>query len=158
LTTLELQRPVLFGPVASNSSLQKTQIWIKKNGTSVNETAGEVSLSGNGAAALPAWNYVITLAANDYIEFYWATNEHLNKIDGGITALDGAGNTPSMIVTVQQVMLRKSDRREQLVQQAILVLLVLSAPLVLLATLVLLDRLEQQATLERKVIQKIPEQ
>jgi hypothetical protein len=84
-------------------------VWIKKNGVDVVGSRGLITIpSSHGGAdgkLLPSWNYVLTLAANDYIEFYWQTE------NTGVTiAFYPAGTTPttpttaSMLVTATQVM------------------------------------------------------
>jgi len=53
---------------------------------------------------LPSWNYVLTMAANDYVEFFWqatSTDVTLAAYPAG-TAPD-TPETPSMIVTVIRV-------------------------------------------------------
>lgn len=85
--------------VSSNSSLQKIQIWISKNGVAVPESAGQISISGNGAASVPAWNYVISLKGGDYIQLYWATDSSNVYIATNPTAIDGAPHIPGVIFT-----------------------------------------------------------
>jgi hypothetical protein len=85
--------------VSTNSSLHKVQIWIAKNGVAVPESAGQITLSGSGAANVPAWNYVISLDAGDYIQFYWATDSSNVYIATNPTAIDGAPHVPGVIFT-----------------------------------------------------------
>ena len=65
---------------------------------------GDITIAGNGAAAISSWNYVLSLSANDYVEFYWATTSTNVKLDGSITPIDSAPASPSIIVTATQVM------------------------------------------------------
>jgi len=84
-------------------------VWIRKNGVDLTGSRGLITIpSSHGGAdgkLLPSWNYVLTLAANDYIEFYWLTENTLVTI-----AFYPAGSTPitpttaSMLITAQQVM------------------------------------------------------
>ena len=79
-------------------------IWIKQNGFDVADTAGDQYVPAKHAstpgAALPAWNYLLQMAAGDHIEFYWHS-------DTGETVLatypPNSGTThpssPSLIVT-----------------------------------------------------------
>lgn len=46
-------------------------IWLRKNGTNVPDSAGQVRIQGNDAELISAWNYIIQLNAGDYIEIMW---------------------------------------------------------------------------------------
>lgn len=79
-------------------------IWFRKNGVDIPNSASDISLIGNGALEVAAWNYLVSLAANDYIEIIWSTG------DTTITILAQAARTgpvrpavPSLIVTVNRV-------------------------------------------------------
>lgn len=79
-------------------------IWLKKNGTNVDQSAGLVTLTGNDDRAIAAWNYVVTAVANDYFELAWSSADTNLRI----LALPASSNPtkpaiPSMIVTVCQV-------------------------------------------------------
>lgn len=91
--------------VKSNSSSDTVTIWIRLNGVDVADSAGVVTLSGSGQRALPAWNYVLSLAANDYVQIYWQSsdaNMSLQTIAGGTSPTTPV--SPSVIVTATQVM------------------------------------------------------
>jgi hypothetical protein len=46
-------------------------IWFKKNGVNVANSTSNVTLVGNNTPQLATVNFVLTLAANDYIEIWW---------------------------------------------------------------------------------------
>jgi hypothetical protein len=76
-------------------------IWLKKNGTSISDSAGKITLANNDAL-IATWNYVVTAAAGDYFEIVW---QNLNG-DAVILAETASGNIPgipSIITTVTQV-------------------------------------------------------
>lgn len=65
--------------VNTDSVIQDVDIWIRKNGTDIALSRGMVSIPNRHGSVdgsiLPSWNYLLTLAANDYIELIWsATN------------------------------------------------------------------------------------
>lgn len=105
-----IQFSVQFSNANSNASLaNEATIWIKKNGNDVPQTAGIVTIptkhgSTNGAA-IAAWNYILSLNADDYVEFYWHASNTSISID---SSLDGGNPThpdiPGLIVTAQQVL------------------------------------------------------
>ena len=80
-------------------------VWLKKNGTDVSQTSGVVAVpskhgSSNGQY-IAAWNYVLTLAANDYLELWWSVDNTQVYIE---TITPPAGpSAPGVIVTAQQV-------------------------------------------------------
>lgn len=76
-------------------------IWFKRNGTNIPESATALHVGANDYA-VPAWNFVKTLSAGDYVEIVWQS-------DLGTTTfpfLPASGNIPaipSLIVTATQV-------------------------------------------------------
>lgn len=55
-------------PGAAGASVD---MWLAVNGTNLDDTAGRIHLSGNGAHTMAAWNYFVPLDAGDYLEFRW---------------------------------------------------------------------------------------
>ena len=76
-------------------------IWLKKNGTNVTASAGNVEIANN-AEVIAAWNYVVNAAAGDYFELCWQAG----NTDTILLAAAASGNIPSIpsiILTVTQV-------------------------------------------------------
>jgi hypothetical protein len=63
----------------SDTKIHDVDIWIAKNGTYVVGSNGKVSVpekhGGVNGNVLPGWNYYIDMAANDYIQLYWAVSD-----------------------------------------------------------------------------------
>ena len=58
----------------SDAGVDIANFWLRRNGTDVPSSAGNLSLQGNSPAyMMAAWNYVIELVAGDIIELYWAS-------------------------------------------------------------------------------------
>ena len=76
-------------------------IWLKKNGSSVTNSATRLNLS-SGNYAVAAWNFVSKLNHDDYLQLAWAT-------DTTQMALEYEGDAspkpavPSLIVTMNQI-------------------------------------------------------
>jgi hypothetical protein len=74
-------------------------VWLRKNGTNVPDSAGQIRIQGNDGEILAAWNYVIQLNAGDYIELMWEVDdtsvELLAEVATGIHP-----SIPSVILTV----------------------------------------------------------
>jgi len=93
---------------STSAALEDAYIWIRINGTDVVGSNGLVSVPNKHAGldghTIAAWNYMLNLNANDYLELVWG---------GGSTALSlatiAAGASPtrpstaSVIATLQQV-------------------------------------------------------
>jgi hypothetical protein len=59
----------------SDSVARSLSVWLKKNGTDVVGSTRNTSVQAGQANG--AWSYYIQLAAADYIEIYWSTNNAL---------------------------------------------------------------------------------
>lgn len=82
-------------------------IWLAKNGSVVPDTNTRVTVSGGASAAktVAAWNFVLKLEEDDYLELYWSatdTNIILHHEDGQTSPTRPA--IPSVIATLTQVM------------------------------------------------------
>ena len=76
-------------------------IWLKKNGTNVNGSAGNVEIANN-QEVIAAWNYVVDAAAGDYFELAWQAG-NTGTILLTETATGNIPSVPSVILTVTQV-------------------------------------------------------
>ncbi len=80
-------------------------VWITKNDQIIADTNTRLKLSGSSAKMVAAWNFMIDIAANDYIELNWYSADSAVRV-----YYEGAQNNPirpaipSIILTVQQVM------------------------------------------------------
>lgn len=92
--------------VNTDSQIQDVDVWVRKNGTDVAGSTGRVSVPNKHGSVdghlLPAWNYFFTLAANDYLELYWAvTNVALSLQHNAASAW--APSTASVIATLNRI-------------------------------------------------------
>ena len=76
-----------------------TYIWLRKNGVDVPDSAGQTRIQGNNAELLAAWNWLINLAANDYIELMWSGDDTSIILLATAAAAPVPG-IPSVILTV----------------------------------------------------------
>ena len=74
-------------------------IWLDKNGSTVANTATQVTLQGSSAAAVAAWNFLLEMNAGDYFRLMWATDDTdcLIKHDPNAPPVPAI---PSIILTV----------------------------------------------------------
>lgn len=80
-------------------------IWLKKNGSNVAWSSTNITVPSNAPYVVAAWNFVISLLANEYIELAWST-DNTNIIiyaNPGSIISPTRPNIPSIILTVTQV-------------------------------------------------------
>ena len=92
--------------VFTNGNNQSVFQWFSKNGVNVDESATQYNFPTNNQYSVLAWNFVISLNANDYIEFVWAS------LTGSVSSLQHQAaqttpvlipEVPSLIITVTQI-------------------------------------------------------
>jgi len=94
----------------SGGSSSESTIWIRKNGVDVPDTAGDVFMQSSATRLLPAWNYVLTLNANDYIQLMFSsdsTNTSLIALPASTVPVHPA--IPSAIMTITQVQFNQTN-------------------------------------------------
>lgn len=90
--------------IKTTASAKNAWIWPRVNGTDVPDSATKVTLSGNSAAVVAAWNFFLGLKADNYVQLMWAVE------DTGIQILHESATAfcpqiPSAILTVNFVSL-----------------------------------------------------
>lgn len=90
----------------SGNATNVVTIWLNYTGSSVSSSAGDVTVTGAAttSATIAAWNYVLPIQANDYVEIMWSTP----STDVGIRATGSRATparpaVPSVIATLTQV-------------------------------------------------------
>jgi hypothetical protein len=79
-------------------------IWFAKNGTNIDNSNTQVTVLGNNGKYLASWNFVLTLAANDYVQiFAQSPDTNMRVVASGTQANPARPAVPSVIVTVTQV-------------------------------------------------------
>jgi hypothetical protein len=88
----------------TDSGDDSIDIWLAKNGVNVPWSNTRSWLVGNNAKQVAAWNFVMTLAAGDYVQLYWSS------ADADVRLYAEAAQTvpirpgvPSVIATLTQV-------------------------------------------------------
>ena len=88
----------------TTANAKSVWVWPRVNGDDVLKSATKITLSGNSAAAVAAWNFFLSLTAGDYFQLMWAVE------DTGIQILHEAATgfcpeIPSAILTVNFISL-----------------------------------------------------
>jgi hypothetical protein len=79
------------------------QIWFRKNGTDIPDSATRIAVPTNTPYSVAAWDFMDNFAAGDNFQIMWSTDNANISIDSN-TAVAPAPNIPSVIITVMQVM------------------------------------------------------
>ena len=78
-------------------------IWLRKNGANLPDSTGKEHLTHDNGQII-AWNYIITLNANDYIELVWSSsNTHVQLLYQAASGSPTKPAVPSIILTVSSV-------------------------------------------------------
>lgn len=89
---------------SSNASSKNVQTWLRKNGTNIADSNSYVTLSANGENTVFSTTYTVSVAANDYIQIMWASDDTTVSINS-IAATGYSPAAPSAIVAVTQIQL-----------------------------------------------------
>jgi hypothetical protein len=92
--------------VLTNTGVSDISIWLRKDGTNVAGSAGDITIerTAGGGKQIAAWNYLIQLNANQYVELMWSTTNANTQIAYTSTQTNPTRpETPSVIVTLTQV-------------------------------------------------------
>jgi len=92
----------------ADSQLQDGSVWLKLNGTNIPNSAGLVNVVDRHGSidghTIVGWNYVLTLAAGDYLQLYWhATNILVSLTTVPASFPPAVPVSPSVIVSIQQI-------------------------------------------------------
>ena len=88
----------------TDGGTDKIYIWLRKNGANVADSNTSITLQGGNAKQVAAWNWVLELAINDYIEIAWSSPD--TDVRLFYEASSGSPTkpaVPSVIVTVTNV-------------------------------------------------------
>ena len=85
----------------TTAGIDELDIWLSKNGNSVNNTNTTVGLVGTGAKQVASWSWEENVAAGDYYEIKWSSPSLAAQITyAGTKTSPARPATPSVIVTV----------------------------------------------------------
>jgi hypothetical protein len=73
-------------------------IWFRRNGIDIPNSASIVAIQGTSAESVAAWNFVISVLGNDYIEIMWAVENIAVKLTA-TPATAFCPEIPSVIAT-----------------------------------------------------------
>ena len=80
-------------------------LWMRKNGIDYPYSDTKLTLVGNNAKSVPAWNFVVSVNDNDTVQLVWSSPDpNVQLTSQGTQSSPTRPAIPSMILTVTQVM------------------------------------------------------
>ncbi len=87
----------------SGGSSSDVYFWLLQNGKAIPSSAGYATLSGGAnSKTITAWNYVLPLQANDYVQLAWASADTSITLPT-VAAVGAIPASPSLIFTINWV-------------------------------------------------------
>lgn len=93
---------VSFQLTSTNSSIKNVYLWFRKNGVDVPNSTIIRSLESGTAVGVQTRSMFFSLAANDYIEVMWASDD-VNVLLDARAATAFAPSAPAVLLTVDQI-------------------------------------------------------
>jgi hypothetical protein len=88
--------------VKSSGSAGSAYFWARINGVDVPSSNTEVTVQGSSAAAVAAWNFMLTMNAGDFFQLMWAGSDTDISLEHDSSPPIGPA-VPSVIMTVDMV-------------------------------------------------------
>ena len=86
----------------TDSGTDNVYVWVRKNESDLSDTATSVTLVGNSAQYVAAWNFFVNAAANDYFQLMWYSTDANIRLHAE-PAFGVVPGIPSLIVTANRV-------------------------------------------------------
>lgn len=100
--TYNVQFSAQFHNTGGGGSGNTVHIWFKLNGTDIADSDTRLTVPSNAPYVVAAWNFIVSVAAGDYVEISWFTdNSNIILEHELITATYPA--IPSVIITAAQI-------------------------------------------------------
>jgi hypothetical protein len=100
--TYNIQFSAQLHNTGGGGSGNTVNIWFKLNGNNISNSDTKVTVPSNVPYLVAAWNFIISVAAGDYVEIAWFT-DNVNIILEHENATAVSPAIPSVIITAQQI-------------------------------------------------------
>ena len=88
----------------TDAGTDDVEVWLSYTGSNVPWSNTQISLVGNNAKAVAAWNWFVSASAGEYCEIMWySADTNLRILSQGTQSAPVRPEIPSVIVTVTQV-------------------------------------------------------
>lgn len=100
--TYNIQFSAQLHNTGGGGSGNTVNIWFRLNGTNIANSDTKLAVPSNAPYVVAAWNFIVSVAAGDYVEIVWFTdNSNIILEHENIGAVSPA--VPSVIITAQQI-------------------------------------------------------
>lgn len=100
--TYNIQFSAQLHNTGGGGSGNTVNIWFRLNGSDIANSDTKVTVPSNAPYVVAAWNFIVSVAAGDYVEILWYTdNSNIILEQENGTALHPA--IPSVIITAAQI-------------------------------------------------------
>jgi hypothetical protein len=86
----------------TDSGTDEIDIWLRKNGIDLIDTATKITLTNNNTKVVAAWNWFVQSATNDYYQLIWSSADTGMRLFAEASSSAHPG-IPSVITTVNRV-------------------------------------------------------
>lgn len=100
--TYNIQFSTVFNYLGGGGNGKEVDIWFKLNGNNVANSNTRINVTSSAPYVVASWNFVISVAAGDYVEIFWMT-DNANIVAEHLDATATVPATPSVIMTATQV-------------------------------------------------------
>ena len=90
----------------TNTGTDTVTVWFAYTGSSIDNSATDVVLTGNASAnpLVASWNYILPMSASSYVQIYWSTPDAAVRMTAGGTRTGPVRPAvPSVITTLTQI-------------------------------------------------------
>lgn len=101
--TYSIQYSAQFDDLTGGGSGNTIKVWLRKNGSDIAYTTGELTVPTTAPFAMPSRDYILNLSAGDYIQLMWST-DNTSIQTYAASSNSPAPSSPSVILAVTQVM------------------------------------------------------
>jgi len=100
--TYNIQFSAQLHNTGGGGSGNTVKIWFRLNGSNIADSNTKITVPSNVPFFVAAWNFVVSIAAGDYVELVWFTdNSNIILEHENATVTQPA--VPSLILTAQQI-------------------------------------------------------
>ena len=100
--TYNIQFSAQMHNTGGGGSGNTVNIWFGLNGSWIANSDTKLTVQSNSPYVVAAWNFVLSVAAGDYVEIYWFTDNSNIIIEHESATADHPA-IPSVIITAQQI-------------------------------------------------------
>lgn len=100
--TYNIQFSAQVHHVGGGGAGETLNIWFRKNGVDIANSDTKVTVTSSTKYVVPAWNFIVTVTAGQYIELYFKT-DNASIVFEAEAASANSPAIPSLILTAQQI-------------------------------------------------------